>query len=253
MKSKIAAIIQARIGSTRLPQKAMLKILNKPLLGYMIDQVKRSKNIDEIIVATSENNENNTIRSFCKKYRIKCYSGSEINLVERYCDAAKFFGVNTIVRLTSDCPLIDPQIIDKCLEKYISSEYDFVANTSPPYNSSYPDGMDVEIFSYNTLEYINRVCKNQLDLEHVTPFIWRKNSFFKLFKCNHKKNLSHYRLTIDYMEDFKLLKKIIIHFMKNKINISLENIDNFLKKNENIYAINKKRNKKYKSSIERNI
>lgn len=251
MKNKIAAIIQARIGSRRLPKKAMLKILNKPLLGYMVDQVKKSKKIKEIIIATSKSNENNAIRSFCKKNKIKCYSGSETNLVERYCGAVKLFGVSTIVRLTSDCPLIDPEVIDKCLEKYISSEYDFVANTSPPYNSSYPDGMDVEIFSSNTLDYVNQVCKNYSDLEHVTPFIWRKKSFFKLFKCNLKKNLSHYRLTVDYKEDFNLIKEIITHFKKNEINISLQNIESFLEKNEDIYAINKMRNKKYKKYIER--
>jgi spore coat polysaccharide biosynthesis protein SpsF len=246
MKKKVAAIIQARVGSTRLPKKAMLKIEGKPLLEYMISQVKKSSTIDEIIVATSKKSSNNIIRSFCKKNNINCYSGSENNLVERYCEAAKSFGVSTIVRLTSDCPLIDPQIIDKCVKKFINSKYDFVSNTSTLDSSSYPDGMDVEVFSYNTLKYVNRVCKNDTDLEHVTPFIWRKRTFFKIFKLKLKKDLSHYRLTIDYKEDLELTKKIIVFFKKKKITINLKNIINFLMKNKNIYLINKVRNKKFK-------
>tara|TARA_B100001964_G_C14250384_1_gene609623 strand:+ start:2801 stop:3547 length:747 start_codon:yes stop_codon:yes gene_type:complete len=246
MKKKIAAIVQARIGSTRLHKKAMLKVLGKPLLYYMVNQIKKSKKIDEIIVATSKNKENSIIRDFCKKNKIKCYSGSEKNLVSRYYEAAKLFKIGTIVRLTSDCPLIDPLVLDKCIKKYLLLNYDFVATTSPPYNLTYPDGMDVEIFSFNTLKYVNEFCNNTFDLEHVTPFIWRKKKFFKLFKFNLRKNLSHYRLTVDYIEDFKLIKKIIVYFDKNKISMTLKNIVKFLKSSQDVYSINKKRNKKYK-------
>lgn len=246
MKDKVAAIIQARIGSTRLPKKAMLKVLDKPLLYYMIKQVKKSKLIKDVVVVTSIKKENSIIRNFCKKNNIKCFSGPDKNLVKRYYLAAKKFNIDTIVRLTSDCPLIDPKIIDRLIKKYYSFKYDFVANTSPPYNLTYPDGMDVEIFSLDTLTFVNNRCKSKKDLEHVTPFIWRKKKYFNNFKHNLKKNLSHYRLTVDYKEDFELISNIIIHFKKNKISMGLKNIVNYLSLNPDIYLINKKRNKKFK-------
>ncbi len=247
---KIAAIIQARIGSTRLPKKAMLKVLNKPLLHYMIGQVKKSKKINDIIIVTSIKKENSVIRNFCKKNGIKCFSGSDKNLVNRYYLAAKKFNIDIIVRLTSDCPLIDSHIIDKLIEKYTSSKYDFVANTSPPYNLTYPDGMDVEIFSSKILKFVNSKCKIKTDLEHVTPYIWRKKKKFKQFKQNLKKNLSHLRLTVDYSEDFELIRNIIIYFKKNKININLNNIRKYLASNPDVYLINKKRNKNFKLNHE---
>lgn len=245
MKKKIAAIIQARISSTRLPKKSMRKVLKKPLLEYMIKQVKKSKLINDIIIATSIKKENDIIRSFCKKKKIKCFSGSENNLVDRYCGAANFFGIDIIVRLTSDCPLIDPKVIDICVKKYLSKKYDFVANTNPPKKSTYPDGMDVEIFSYKILKFINSSCKNKFYLEHVTPYIWKKNKSYKLHLVKLNKDFSDLRLTVDYIEDFELVEKIITYFILNKKKINLKNIISYIKKNPSVYQINKIRNKKF--------
>jgi spore coat polysaccharide biosynthesis protein SpsF len=251
MIMKIAAIIQARIGSTRLPRKAMLKIKGKPLLFYMIQQVKKSDKLNDIIVITSKKKENNIIRNFCIKNNINCFSGDEKNLVKRYFQAAKKYNVDIIVRLTSDCPLIDPRVIDKCINKFLSLKYDFVGNTSPPFNLTYPDGMDVEIFSKETLKYVFDNCKNTSDLEHVTPFIWRKKKFFKLCKLDSKKNLSKFRLTVDYKEDFILVKKIIEYFLANEIKINLKNIIFFLNNNSKVYSLNKMYNKKFR--LEKNL
>ena len=171
-KNKVGIIIQARMGSQRLPGKVMRKIKNKPILYYMLKQIKRSSFHDIIIVATSKKKENDIIRNFCKKNKINCFSGSEYNLVNRYFLAAKKYQINTIVRLTADCPLIDPDIIDQSISKFLSKKYDFVANTSPPFKKTYPDG--VEVFSFNLIKKVNFECKNKNDLEHVTPFIWRK-------------------------------------------------------------------------------
>ena len=245
----VGIIVQARIGSKRLRGKVLKKINNKPMLYYMLKQIKKSSFYDKIIITTSKKKENNPIRNFCKKRKIICFSGSENNLVNRYYLSAKENNIDIIVRVTADCPLIDPKIIDESIKKFVTKNYDFVANTSPPYNQTYPDGMDVEVFSYNTLKYVNRVCKNSFDLEHVTPFIWRNKKTFKLYKIKSKKNLSNLRLTVDYIEDFKLIEKIIVYFEKNKINMTLKNIEKYLNSNHNIYSINKSRNKKYKSNL----
>ena len=156
--------------------------------------------------------------------------------------SAKKYGINTIVRLTADCPLIDPKIIDLCIKKFLSKKYDFVANTSPPYNKSYPDGMDVEVFSFKTIEKVNSKCKNKKDLEHVTPFIWRKKKEYKLYRFKLKKNLSKYRFTLDYKEDFTLIKRLFVNLNTNRRKITMNNIVGYIKKNKNLYMLNYKRN-----------
>ena len=241
-KNKVGIIIQARMGSKRLPGKVMSKILNKPILHYMLNQVRRSVLHDKIVIATSIKKENNIIRNYCKKNNINCFSGSENNLVNRYYLAAKKYNIDVIVRLTADCPLIDPQIIDQCIKKFYNNNYDFVANTSPPYKKTYPDGVDVEVFSFDLIKLVNDKCKSKNDLEHVTPYIWRKKKKFKLFRFELKKNLAKYRFTLDYKEDFLIIKEIIINLYKKRKKITMENVVNFINKNKNIYLIKKKRN-----------
>jgi spore coat polysaccharide biosynthesis protein SpsF len=241
-KNKVGIIIQARMGSQRLPGKVMNKIKNKPILFYMLEQIKKSTLYDKVIIATSVKKENNVIRNFCKKNKITCFSGSENNLVNRYYLCAKKHNINTIVRLTGDCPLIDPQIIDLSIKKFLSGKYDFVANTSPPYNKSFPDGVDVEVFSFKVIESVNFKCKNKNDLEHVTPYIWRKKKRFNLYRFELKNNLSKYRFTLDYEEDFILIKEILINLYKNRKKITMNNVINYIKKNKNIYLLNHKRN-----------
>ena len=240
-KNKVGIIIQARMGSRRLPGKIMKLINSKPILFHMLKQIKQSQLHDEIIICTSNKKENDSVRNFCKKNNISCFSGSENNLVNRYYLAAKKYDIKTIVRLTADCPLIDPKIIDNCIKKFNSRKYDFVANTSPPYGKSFPDGVDVEVFSFNTIETVNWECKNKQDLEHVTPYIWRKKSRFKLYRSDLKENLSKYRFTLDYEEDLILIKKILLNFNKSKKKINMGNVVDFLK-NKDVYLINKKQN-----------
>jgi len=240
--NKVGIIVQARIGSKRFLGKVMKKVNNKPILYYMLKQIQKSTLYDKIIIATSKRKENNIIRQFCKKNKLICFSGSENNLVNRYYLTAKKNKIDTIVRLTADCPLIDPQIIDLCIKKFLSKKYDFVASTSPPFNKSYPDGMDVEVFSFETIEKVNHVCKNKKDLEHVTPYIWRKKKRYKLYRFELEKNLSNYRLTLDYKEDFLLIKKILINLYNKKKKITMNKIINHLKKNKKIFLLNYKKN-----------
>jgi len=241
-RNKVGIIVQARMGSKRFPGKIMKKVNGYPMINHMLNQIKKSKLHDEIIIATSLKKENNIVRNFCKKNKINCFSGSENNLVNRFYLCAKKYKLDTIVRLTADCPLIDPKIIDLCIKKFLSKKFDFVANTSPPNNKSYPDGVDVEVFSFKTIKKVNSKCKSKKDLEHVTPYIWRKKKEFRLFRFNLKKDLSKYRFTLDYKEDFVLIKKILINLYNKKKKITINSVIQYIKQNKNAYMINLKRN-----------
>jgi spore coat polysaccharide biosynthesis protein SpsF len=241
-KNKVGIIVQARMGSKRFPGKIMKKVNGYPMLNHMLNQIKKSKLHDEIIIATSLKKENDIVRNFCKKNKINCFSGSENNLVNRFYLCAKKYKLDTIVRLTADCPLIDPTIIDLCIKKFLSKKFDFVANTSPPNNKSYPDGVDAEVFSFKTIQTVNSKCKSKKDLEHVTPYIWRKKKEYRLFRFNLKKDLSKYRFTLDYKEDFVLIKKILINLYNKKKKITMNNVIQYIKQNKNVYLLNHKRN-----------
>ena len=250
---KIVAITQARISSTRLPGKVMKKIKNKPLLQYHIDQILKSKLINEVVVATSKKKEDNLIYDYCTKKKIQCYRGSLKDVLSRYYYCAKKYKADIIVRVTSDCPLIDPKIIDKCLKLYLKKNYDYVSNTNPPQNATYPDGTDVEIFDYPKLEYAFNNCKNKLFREHVTYFFWKNPKKFKVFRLNLNRNLRMFRLTVDYKEDFLLIKEILTNFINNNTKITLNNIIYFLTKNKKIKSINNIRNSDLKKNYNENL
>ena len=245
MKKKIIAIIQARIGSSRLPGKSMKLILGRPMLWYQLRQIAKSKKITQVVVATTNQKKDRVISNYCKKKKIECFKGDEKNVLQRYFFASLKYKADIIVRLTSDCPLIDPKIIDKSISIFQRNDYDYVSNTCPPEGATYTDGMDVEVFDFFSLSTAYLKCKNDSENEHVTHFFWKKNNGFKTFRFNLKSNYRNYRLTVDYIEDFILIKKIIYYFKKNKINISYNNIIRFMKKNKKISQINLCRNKDF--------
>lgn len=246
MKKKIVAIIQARMGSTRLPGKSMKLIMGKPMLYYQLLQVRRSKKIDQIVLATTTLKKDRTIINFCKKNKIEYFAGDEKNVLKRYFFASLKYKADIIVRLTSDCPLIDPKIIDKGIGIFEKGKYHYVANTCPIAGATYPDGMDVEIFDFFSLSNAHLKCKDKNQKEHVTHFFRKKKNGFKIFRFDLKSNCRSYRLTVDYIEDFVLIKKIICFFRKKKMLISCNNIIKFMKKNKKIAKINSLRNKEYK-------
>ena len=170
--NNIVAILQARMQSTRLPKKVLMEVNEVPLLKYQVDRIKRSRLIQKIVIATSTIDSDDEIEKFCKINQIDYFRGSHEDVLRRYYDCAKKFQVDTIVRLTADCPLIDSLVIDLVLNKYLENSYDFVANTSPPKEFTYPEGMDVEVFSFKSLENAEKITKKPSDREHVTHFFW---------------------------------------------------------------------------------
>ena len=236
---KIVCIVQARISSSRLPAKILLPGYNKPLLLHLIERLKKSKLINSVIVATSKNPLDDLIYDLCSLKKIKVYRGNLNDLLSRYYNCAKKHNADHIVRVTSDCPLIDPKIIDLMIRKYLSlKKLDFLSNTHPP---SYPDGFDVEIFSFHALEKAFRSAKKSYEREHVTPFIWDNPKKFRLFNYTTLKNdnlYKKYRLTLDYKEDFFVIWGIFNALYKKKKYFELKHIIDFLKKRPKILKNN---------------
>ncbi|OXB91657.1 cytidylyltransferase domain-containing protein [Parageobacillus galactosidasius] len=205
---KVAAIIQARTGSTRLPGKVLKKVLGKTLLEYQMERVKRAETINEIIIATTTKEIDDPIVQLCQKLSIPYYRGSEEDVLSRYYEAATEFNVDVIVRLTSDCPIIDPDVIDKVVRYYLKNQdqYDYVSNTL---TRTYPRGLDTEVFPYEVLKRVHEEAKELTHREHVTAYIYHHPDQFRLCNVSNEKDESKHRWAVDTAEDFFLVKNIL--------------------------------------------
>lgn len=237
--SLTAVIIQARIRSSRFYGKILKKINNKALLDILISRLKKLKGVDKIIVATSKSIVDKKIVKFCKKNNYDYFIGSENDVQSRYYGAAKKFNVSNIIRITSDCPLIDIKIIKKIKKLYYSKKRkEYVSNVIFP---TYPDGMDVEMFPLELLEQRIKKKISNFEKEHVTPFfINQKKKENNLFYSN---NYSKLRLTVDTKYDYLIIKKIIKYF-DNDIYITLKDIVSLYKKNPTFFGKNQNVNRK---------
>ena len=202
----IGGIIFARTSSTRLPSKILKKIQNRTILEHIIERIKKS-NLEKIILATTENKIDDELVAIAKNNNIEYFRGSENDVLDRCYRAAKMFSIDPVVRITGDDPIKDPSIIDQAIKIYNKStpKFDLVCNTLNP---TFPEGLDVELFSFNALEIVWQNAKNQDDREHVTKYIYEHSREFKIFNFENTKNLSNIRLTLDTEEDFELIKSI---------------------------------------------
>jgi len=225
------------MGSIRLPGKVLKKVLDKPLLEYQIERVKRAKHIDKIVIATTTNDLDQPIIELCEKLSTSYFCGDENDVLARYYEAAKIYKADIIVRLTSDCPIIDPNVIDKLIEYFTKnqSKYDYVSNTL---NRSYPRGMDVEVLSFKCLTESYLEAKIQSEREHVTPFIYKNLDRYRVGNINYSENQSLHRWTVDTMEDFNLIKKIIEELYPENNFFTLEDTLTLLKKHPDWSLIN---------------
>ena len=200
----IAAIIQARMGSTRLPGKTLAKVAGKPLLHHVVQRVRASSLIDDVIVATTAQPQDDLLVEFAERSGLKCFRGSEEDVLDRTYQAARHYDVEHIVRVTSDCPLLDPEVVDRVIETYLSGLYDYVTNTL---RYTYPDGLDVEVFSFSTLERAWREARAPSEREHVTPYI-RTSGLFNLFNVENSTDLSHLKWSVDTEDDLAFVESI---------------------------------------------
>ena len=239
------AIIQARMGSTRLPKKAMLHILGKPVLWHVVNRVSKARLIDGLIVATTINSEDDIIVEFCKSNNILVFRGSENDVLNRYYQCAKKYNIKDIVRITADCPLHDPNVIDVVIREYLRGNYDYACNTI---EYSFPDGFDVEVFPVIALENAWKNAKLTSEREHVTPYI-RKNEKFRKKNVFSNKKYPLYRCSLDHPEDYEFIKRIY-----EGIGIEMFYIDdviNYLREHQELLKINQhiKMNEGYLKSL----
>lgn len=237
----IIAIIQARMGSTRLPGKVLKEVDGVPLLKIMVQRVMAAKRLDKVAIATSTLPADDPIEELCASEKYECFRGSETDVLSRYYGCASKYNASIVVRLTADCPLIDPEVIDSVIDLYKTSGADFAANTVPPQFSTFPDGSDVEIFSYQALERAHKEATDASDREHVTFYFWRDPTRgFKTAQLKNNEDWSKYRLTVDYPEDFEVIKTIVSDLFKRRVRPSLHEIIDFVKTRPSLSELNSK-------------
>lgn len=230
-------INQARMTSTRLPGKVLKEVMGKPLLEYQIERLKKVKQADDLVIATTINKSDQPIIELCKKLNINYYRGSEEDVLSRYYEAAKQYQADVIVRVTSDCPLIDPAVIDEVINTYRENahKYNYVSNTL---ERTYPRGMDTEVFSIEALKEAYDKAVLTPEREHVTLYIYSHPEKFRLFSVKYKKDESSHRWTVDTEEDFILIKTILEELYPQKPDFTMEDCLELMVKRPELIKIN---------------
>lgn len=246
MKSKTTAIIEARMNSSRLPGKVMMKIGKKPVLQILAERLSEAETIDEVMVATTVNSSDDIIEKLCSRINMSCYRGSEEDVLGRVKEAAESVNTETIVEITGDCPLMDPEVADYVVREYLNNFplFDYVTNIGYTGNErrEIPIGMDVRVFSYQNLKEISEITDDPEDREHVSLYFFRTGKDrFKLHNVSipdkWKRNYN-IRLTLDTKEDFELIKILYEELSKTNRKFGLEDILNFTDKNRHLAEIN---------------
>jgi len=208
---KVVALVQARMGSTRLPGKVLKSIVGKPMIELLLARLSQSSELDEIVVATSEEKQNDHLQAVVESLGFRCTRGSEKDVLSRFYESAKFVGADVIVRITGDCPLVDPALVDHCIKGYKNSNVDYFSNINP---ATYPDGLDIEVMSFESIERANDETNSKSDREHVTPYIRNSDSFLKS-SIQHAEDLSNLRWSVDEPEDLIVVTNVFEHFSPN--------------------------------------
>ena len=214
---KVVVIIQARMGSTRLPGKVLLDLGGKPMLARVVSRCRQATMVDQVVIATSDDPSDDAIENYCLAQRYPCFRGSLHDVLDRYYQAARQFEASIIVRITADCPLIDPAVIDQVVSALIGGEQesklDFVANRlPPPWKRSYPIGLDVEVCTFSALERAWKEAKEAHQREHVMPYLYEQEGRFQVLVLNHIPDYGDLRWTVDTPEDLALIRQIYSRF-----------------------------------------
>jgi spore coat polysaccharide biosynthesis protein SpsF len=248
MPNMVLAILQARVSSTRLPGKVLKTILGRPMLALQVERILRSRRIDRLIIATSKGGSDDKIENLCKDLQIPCFRGVIEPVLDRYYEAAKLYQPDHVVRLTGDCPLIDPRVIDDIIDFYFKGAFDYASNTLEP---TLPDGLDTEIFKYSVLDAAWNEAVLPSHREHVTPFLYKNPERFKIGSYKNQTDLSNLRWTVDEPEDFELVHRIYEALYPIKPDFDVRDILRFLSQNSSLLKINSKfrRNEGLKKSL----
>ena len=238
---KTVAIVQARMASTRLPGKVLRELAGKPMLEHVIHRVKSSKMIDEIVIATSRNEKDERIVELAKRLNVGWFVGSEEDVLDRYMKAAEQVAADIIVRITADCPLIDPHTIDRIVKRHLKLNVDYTRTLIDQNNSkSFPRGLDTEVFSINVLRKVHKLAKKPREREHVTAFIYEHPKMFKIEIIEAEESLQRpkYRLCVDVEEDLRLITEIYHQLYVSGGIIDIKDVVKLLDNNPNLQEIN---------------
>lgn len=233
-RMNIVAIVQARMGSTRLPNKVMRPMGGVPMVEVLLARLARAAQIDEVMVATSVDARNQPLFDHVTALGFKCYRGSENDVLDRYARAARIAKADVVVRITGDCPLVDPALVDEAILLFKASNVDYLSNVCPP---TFPDGLDIEVFTAQALEKAAREATQPFDREHVTPYL-RTNSQFRRAGLQHDQDLSGLRWTVDEPADYEVMSKVFAHFSPN-IHFSWSQVLQLQRSQPEIFHINK--------------
>lgn len=240
-------IVQARMGSSRLPNKVLMDLCCKPMLQHIVERVKLCTTVDHVIVATTQSQKDDAIERLCSRQKFDCYRGSEDDVLDRYYRAARQFSPKNVVRVTADCPLIDPKIIDDIIRKHIEGDFDYTSNTLV---ETYPDGLDTEVFKYSVLCEAWEKAELMSEREHVTPYIKFKGDY-KRFSIERIPSLADKRWTVDTEADYEMIQQIYSALYKENKTFYTDDILDYLSRNPDIEKMNAGiiRNEGYQKSI----
>lgn len=232
----IIALIQARTGSTRLPSKVLLKLGDKTVLDRVIERVKQARLIGEVIIATTFSTDDSAIVKIALKNKLRVFCGSQNDVLDRYYQAAKLLQSDHIVRVMADCPLIDPGIIDRVIDKHLKEKNDY---TACAYKQTFPDGLDMEALTFRTLEKVWKKARLAHQREHVTLFITSNPHLFKIGNLESEVDLSDKRWVLDEPADYQLIKAIYQQFRHREAEFRYPDVLQFLEQNPDLENINR--------------
>ncbi|HZR65575.1 MAG TPA: glycosyltransferase family protein [Terriglobales bacterium] len=231
---EVTAIVQARMGSNRLPGKVLMDLCGQTVLERVVRRLAKASSIGKVVIATSTQAQDDVVASECDRLRVACFRGDEQDVLGRYMQAAEQFHCEVLVRITADCPLIDPGVVDQVVTVYFENSPDLACNDLP---ATFPRGLDVEVFSIETLREADKVSGLGYQREHVTATMYERTDLFRIATVQAEQDFSHYRWTLDTAEDLELIREIYGHF-GGRNDFRWREIIEFLKFNPHLLQIN---------------
>ncbi len=234
---KIVSTIEARMGSTRLPGKTMKEIVGKSMLELLIERLKRTKRIEEIVIATTTEPEDRVIAELAERIGVKCFRGSSEDVLGRVLKATKTYQGDIIVEMTGDCPLLDPVLVDRIINIYLENTYDYVSNTI---KRTYPRGLDTQVFSVNVLDEVSKLTNDPADRENVSLYIYEHPERYRLYNVEAPPEYRHpgYRWTVDTKEDFQFIEEVYENLYHKNPGFLAEDVIKLLKEKPHLCDIN---------------
>lgn len=249
---RAVAVVQARTASTRLPGKVLADVAGEPLLARLLQRLRRARSVDDAIVATSDGAEDDAVAEAALRCGAGLHRGSRDDVLDRFAGAVRAAGAATAVRITADCPLLDPALVDRAVSEHGAGAFDYTS-TALPGARTFPDGLDVEVVEASVLESARREARLPSEREHVTPWIWTRPQRFRLHAVRGERDLSHLRWTVDVPEDLQLVREVFAELLPAQPDFGTADVLALLERRPELARLNAHvaRNEGYARSLER--